>query len=205
MAGTAKVVAITGGIGSGKSAVAELFQGLGAAIVDADVLAREVVLPGSSGLRDIQAAFPSELLLQSDGSLDRAKLGALIFADPAKRKAVEGILHPRIRALWLARLAELSQTRAPVIAYVVPLFFESKTPMPELQKIVLVTAPEQLRISRVVERDNLSPEAVLQRLRSQLPDAEKIPKSDYVIANDSTREVLREKVSQVFADLTRAA
>jgi dephospho-CoA kinase len=77
--------------------------------------------------------------------------------------------------------------------------------MPELQKIILVTAPEQLRISRIVARDNLAPEAAQQRLCSQLSDADKIPKSDYVIANDSTREALREKVLQVFADITQTA
>jgi dephospho-CoA kinase len=202
MAGTAKVVAITGGIGSGKSAVAEIFGQLGAAVVDADVLAREVVAPGSTGLRDIQATFPTEPLVKSDGTLDRHRLGALIFADPSKRQTVEAILHPQIRALWLSKLEQLSSSGAPVIVYVVPLLFESQKPMPELQTIVLVTAPEELRISRVIARDGLSPEAAQQRLRSQLPDSEKIEKSHYVIINDSTREALHERASQIFREIT---
>jgi dephospho-CoA kinase len=205
MAGGPKVVAITGGIGSGKSAVAELFGQLGAAIVDADLLAREVVAPGSVGLRDIQAAFPTEQLVQRNGALDRKRLGTLVFSDPAKRKTVETILHPLIRQLWLSRMDQLSRSGASVIVYVVPLLFESKTPMPELQTIVLITAPEQLRISRVVARDSLSPEAARQRLASQLSDSEKIPRSNYVIVNDSTLEALREKASAVFAEICRAS
>lgn len=205
MTNSTQIVAITGGIGSGKSAVADLFRELGASVVDADQLAREVVLPGTSGLQAVQAAFPTDRLICADGSLDRSRLGALIFGDSTKRKTLEGILHPRIRALWLSKLEQLKNSGATLIAYVIPLLFESQTPMPELQRIILVTAPEQLRIDRIVARDGLPPEAALQRLQSQLPDSEKIKRAHYVISNDSTRERLREQVAKVFADLTKRA
>jgi dephospho-CoA kinase len=202
MAKTTQIVAITGGIGAGKSAVADLFQELGASVVDADQLARDVVLPGTAGLQAVQAAFPAERLIRSDGSLDRQRLGEVIFGDSSKRKTLEGILHPLIRALWLSKLEQLKGPGATLVAYVIPLLFESKTPMPELQKVILVTAPEQLRIERIVARDGLSAEAARQRLNSQLPDSEKITRSNYVISNDSTHADLRKKVQQVFAELT---
>lgn len=193
-----KVVAITGGIGSGKSAVAKIFQELGACIVDADLLAREVVEPGSEGLQEIQRAFPDEALILADGSLNRSKLAELIFTAPDKKRIVESILHPKIRALWLARLEQLKSSGVAVIAYIVPLFFESASQMPELKKVILVTAPEEVRIQRVMARDGFTRAATELRLQAQLPDSKKIARSDYVIHNDSSLEELRAQVEDVY-------
>jgi dephospho-CoA kinase len=196
-----KVIAITGGIGSGKSLIADFFRSWGAAIVDADLLAREVVAPGSEGLVKVQEAFPQEHLILADGSLNRSKLAALIFSDEASRRRLESILHPRIRELWCQRLAQLRGTEAPLIAYVVPLFFESSQKMQEIEKVVLVTAPDDLKISRIMARDGFSQQTAELRLKAQLPDSEKVGKSDYVIYNYSTVDAAREKAQQVFNDL----
>jgi len=195
------VIAITGGIGSGKSLVASLFEKWGAAIVDADHLAREVVAPGSPGLLEIQQAFPEEQLILADGSLNRSKLASLIFSDATSRRRVESILHPRIRQLWLQKLSELQSSGTPLVVYVVPLYFESGKKMDEIKKVILVSAPEDLKISRIMARDGFSHEAAELRLRAQLPDSEKIPKSDYVIYNYSTVDAVTDKAREVFTAL----
>ncbi len=193
------MIAITGGIGSGKSVVTKLFEQWGAKIVDADILAREVVKPGSEGLRKVLDNFEDMML--ADGSLNRPKLASIIFSDPEKKKLLESILHPLIRQSWLEKLEELKKTGAPLIAYVVPLFFESTSEMPEIQQVVLVSAPEETRIERIMDRDQFPRDLAELRIRAQLPDSTKEAKSDFVIKNDSTLEELVEKASQVFSSL----
>lgn len=193
------VVAITGGIGSGKSVVTRLFEEWGARIVDADILAREVVAPGTEGLKKVFAAFEDMEL--ADGSLNRPKLASIIFSDPEKKKLLESILHPLIRKRWLENLEELKKTGAPLIVYVVPLFFESTSEMPEIQQVILISAPEETRIQRIMQRDQFPRELAELRIRAQLPDSAKVDKSDFVIKNDSSLESLTEKASQVFSSL----
>jgi dephospho-CoA kinase len=201
MTGKTKIVALTGGIGSGKSLIAGFFQSWGAAVVDADLLAREVVAPGSAGLEEVQKAFQPEQLILADGSLNRSKLAALIFSDQTYRHRLEAIVHPRIRQLWLQRLAELQRSEPAIIVYVVPLYFESANSMNEINKIVLVTAPDDIKVARIIKRDGFSQHAAELRLKAQLPDSEKIDKSDYVIYNSSTIESAKEQAQQVFASL----
>jgi dephospho-CoA kinase len=195
------IVALTGGIGSGKSLIAGFFQSWGAAVVDADMLAREIVAPGSPGLAEVQQAFPTEHLILADGSLNRSKLASLIFSDQPCRRRLEAILHPRIRQLWLQRLAELQKLRPPMIIYVVPLYFESAHSMKEIEKVVLVSAPDDIKVARIMARDGFSQHAAELRLKAQLPDTEKIDKSDYVIYNSSTVEAAKERARQVFTAL----
>lgn len=196
-----KVIAITGGIGSGKSVVAKLFEQWGARIVDADILAREVVEPGSVGLQRVVDHFSDEMVL-ADGSLNRPKLASIIFADPEKRKLLESLLHPLIRERWLQKLAELKATHPPLVAYIVPLFFESSSSMPEIESVVLISAPEETRIQRIMARD-LFPRSIAEgRIRAQLPDSAKVEKSDFVITNDSTLESLHAQTREVFESLT---
>lgn len=197
MSGKQPVVAITGGIGSGKSIVAKLFESWGAVVVDADLLAREVVAPGSQGLSRLTAQF-SENLVLPDGSLNRPLLASMIFSDPKKKKIVEATLHPLIRELWLARLHSLRDSSASMIVYVVPLFFESSSPMNEIERVILISAPENTRIQRIMNRDGFSRETAELRIKAQLPDTEKIPKSDFVITNDATIENVTKRARVVF-------
>jgi dephospho-CoA kinase len=196
-----RVVAITGGIGSGKSVVAKLFESWGAKVVDADILAREVVQPGSEGLAKIVENF-SEPLTLADGSLNRPMLASIIFSNPEKKKLLESILHPLIRKRWLDKLSELRRSGVPVIAYVIPLFFESRTAMPELEKVILVSAPEDLRVRRIMGRDGFTEEMARLRLSAQLPDSQKFERSDFVLVNDSSLEELERKTKEVWHALS---
>ena len=200
---SANVVALTGGIGSGKSFVAKCLEKWGAAVVDADVLARVAVEPGTPGLAALADLFGTEIL-QENGTLDRERLAAIIFTDRNKRKAVEAVLHPLIRKMWLEKLELLSRNpMLDLIVYVVPLFFESGLKYPEIRKVLLVTAPEELRVSRIVERDEISPEAARARIRAQLPDDEKKKRSDYIIPNEGTLSELEARVRLLFSEIAR--
>lgn len=200
---SANVVALTGGIGSGKSAVARFLEKWGAAVVDADILARAAVEPGTPGLRALVDRFGGTIL-DSESRLDREKLGTIIFTDKKSRLLVESILHPIIRSMWIEKLELLR--RNPVIdliVYVVPLFFESGGKYPEVKKVILVTAPEKARVARIMERDVLSTEAIQARIRAQMPDDEKQKLSDYVVVNDSTLGDLEARTRVLFAEIAR--
>jgi len=195
-----KVIAITGGIGSGKSAVAKLFEEWGAKTVDADILAREVVEPGTEGFQRVVDNFGEDMVL-ADGSLNRPRLASIIFTDAEKKKLLESLLHPLIRERWLHKMDELKKTNAPIIAYIVPLFFESTAKMPEIEKVVLVSAPEEIRIARIMVRDLFPVHIAEQRIKAQLPDSAKIDKSDFVIKNDASLAQLESRAREVFGAL----
>jgi dephospho-CoA kinase len=195
-----KVIAITGGIGSGKSVVTKLFEKWGAKTVDADILARQVVEPGTEGFNRVVEHFSEDMVL-ADGSLNRPRLASIIFSDPEKKKLLESLLHPLIRDLWLKNLEQLKKLGAPIIAYIVPLFFESTAEMKEIEKVVLISAPEETRITRIMARDLFPRNIAEQRIKAQLPDSVKIPKSDFVIKNDSSLESLESQAQQVFQNL----
>jgi len=197
---SSKVIAITGGIGSGKSVVTKLFEQWGAKTVDADILAREVVEPDSEGFKRVVEHFSDDMVL-ADGSLNRPRLASIIFSDPAQKKVLESILHPLIRDRWLKRLEELKKSGAPIIAYIVPLFFESTAEMKEIEKVVLISAPEETRISRIMARDQFPRNIAELRIKAQLPDSAKVGKSDFVITNDSTLESLESQARDVFTKL----
>lgn len=195
-----KVIAITGGIGSGKSVVTKLFEKWGAQTVDADILARQVVEPGSEGFNRVVEHFSEDMVL-ADGSLNRPLLASIIFSDPEKKKLLESLLHPLIRDLWLKNLAQLKKSGAPIVAYIVPLFFESTAEMKEIEKVILISAPEETRINRIMARDLFPRTIAEQRIKAQLPDSVKIPKSDFVIKNDSSLESLENQAQEVFQKL----
>jgi dephospho-CoA kinase len=197
---SSKVIAITGGIGSGKSVVTKLFEQWGAKTVDADILAREVVEPNTEGFKKVVEHFSGDMIL-ADGSLNRSRLASIIFSDPVQKKVLESILHPLIRDRWLRKLEELKKSGAPIIAYIVPLFFESTAEMKEIEKVILISAPEETRISRIMARDQFPRNMAELRIRAQLPDSAKIDKSDFVIKNDSTLESLESQARDVFSKL----
>lgn len=198
------VVALTGSIASGKSAVAEVFKELGAHILDADILAREIVVAGSPGLEEIRKRF-GDGVLTTDGQLNRRKLGEIIFADPAARADLERITHPKIRELFLRRLDELKNkvTDSQPVVYVVPLFFESGYAYPEIDKIVVVSAERETCIRRIMQRDDCTRELAEKKYDAQLPIEKKEASADFVIKNNSDLKSLREEAVRVFKELAR--
>jgi dephospho-CoA kinase len=192
-----RVFALTGGIGSGKSSVARYFRERGVPIIDADLLAREVVAPGSPGLAQVVAAFGAEVLT-AEGELDRAALARRVFADPAERAALERITHPRVRALARARFAELDGRGEPLAGYEVPLLFEAGLERDYHPTIVVSCSPAQQQ-QRAARRDGKTAAAIQARIAAQMPLAEKVSRADYVIDNSGDFEATRVNADRVLA------
>lgn len=190
-------VGLTGGIGSGKSTVATMLAELGAHVVDADQLAREVVAPQSPGLQEIAARFGAAMLT-ADGVLDRAALGARVFSDPEARAALEAILHPKIAALAEARLAQAPAGALPV--YDVPLLFERGLDA-RYRPVVVVYVPPALQRARVAARDGLSPAEIEARIGAQLSLDDKAARADHVIRNDGPLDQTAAQVRELYARL----
>lgn len=179
------VVGLTGGIASGKSEAARHFARLGTAVIDADQIARELVEPGQPALAEIVTAFGENLLL-SDGSLDRAALGDRVFADPAARRRLEALLHPRIRTEMQHRLAA---TQAPYAILVIPLLVE--TGMTDLvDRVLVIDAPESLQRARLHARDKHDAQRIEQILAAQTDRNTRLAAADDVIRNDQDLEQL---------------
>ena len=196
---TKPTIGLTGGIASGKSTVARVLQRLGVGVVDADRLAREVVEPGSDGLRDIVAAFGSGVLA-ANGSLDREKLGAIVFSDEQARTKLQAITHPRIAKLSAERIAELLAGTAPYVVYDAPLLVEVGAHK-GFAALIVVAAKEAIQISRLRARDGLSELECRRRIGAQLPLARKIEVADYVIENDGTVEDLERRTLTVHSQI----
>jgi dephospho-CoA kinase len=192
-------IGLTGGIASGKSTVSRVLEQLGAGIVDADRLARDVVAPGSDGLREVVATFGPGVLAP-DGSLDRGKLGALVFADEAARARLQAITHPRIARLGAERIGALQTTAVPYVIYDAPLLVEVGAHK-SFAALIVVAADEPTQIARLSARDGLSDEQSGQRLAAQLPLARKIEVADYVIYNDGSFAELEQRTRQVHAQI----
>lgn len=190
-------VGLTGGIGSGKSAVARLLAEHGAPIIDADALAREVVAPGTPGLAEIVAAFGDEVLLP-DGSLDRPALGRIVFADPEQRRRLEKITHPLIGEETFRRMEAYADH--PVVVHDVPLLAEGR--MEGLYDcVIVVEAPREIRLERLEQRGLPRTEAE-GRMATQATDEQRRAIATYVIDNGGTLGDLRRQVDQVWTKLT---
>lgn len=175
----ALIIGLTGGIGSGKTAASDWFAQQGITVVDADVVAREVVAPGQPALSDICQAF-GNWVLQPDGSLDRAALRQHIFSHPDARTTLEHITHPRIRQQIIA---QLNQAASPYTMLVSPLLIESR--QHELvNRILLVDVPEHLQLSRASLRDSQSSEAIARIMRVQMPRLQRQTHADDIVVND---------------------
>jgi dephospho-CoA kinase len=193
-----KRVGLTGGVASGKSAVSAILAELGAVVVDADVLAREVVAPGTDGLRRVAAEFGTDVLTEH-GELDRAALGALVFADEAARRRLEAIIHPLVRA----RAAEI-EAAAPegaVVVHDIPLLTETGQ-AGSFDAVVVVDAPVETQVERMVARRGWAREEALARVAAQATREQRRAVATYVIDNTGTLEDLRDRVTEVFKELT---
>jgi dephospho-CoA kinase len=193
------VIGLTGGIGTGKSAVARMLAELGAAVIDSDVLAREVVAPGQPALAEIAAAFGPEVLAP-DGSLDRRALGRIVFSDAAARRRLEAITHPRIRAESARRVEAAEAAGYKVCVCDVPLLYEVGYDLLGLyDEIWVVTAPEEVQLARIRARDRLDEDAARARLRAQWPLALKAQRADRVIDNGGDLAATRRQVEAALA------
>ncbi len=193
-------VGLTGGIGSGKSAVARFFSSWGALVIDADVLAREVTGPGTPAFAQIADLWPH--VITSPGSLDRAALASIVFSDASARDRLTAIIHPRVR-----ERAEAVETGAPpgaIVVHVVPLLFEGDF-WRTCDRTVLVIAPREVRLERVVARDGLTPQAVAARMAAQIDPERAAELADIVIENDGDLGVLEQRARVVYEALQRQA
>jgi dephospho-CoA kinase len=189
------MVGLTGGIGAGKSAVAERLAAHGAVVIDSDRLAREAVAPGTDGLAEVVAEFGPEVLA-GDGTLDRARLASVVFGDDAARRRLERIIHPRVRE----RTVELIAAAPPdsVVVNDVPLLVEAG--LAEAYEVVIVVlADEETRVERLVHDRGMTRDEATARIRAQATDEQRRAVADVVIVNDGTIEDLHKKVDEVWA------
>jgi dephospho-CoA kinase len=185
------VVGLTGGIGSGKSAAAAEFERLGATVVDTDAIAHELTAAGGAAMGEIRKVFGTEVLAAS-GALDRDKMRARVFADPAAKKALEALLHPMIREESRRLIAG---ARGPYVILVVPLLIESPGYRSRVDRVLVIDAPEELQVERVRSRSGLSEAQVRAIVAAQATRAQRLAAADDLIENRGTIEALREQVA----------
>lgn len=189
------IIGLTGSIASGKSTVAKMMTDLGLPIVDADVVARVVVEPGAETLKIIAQNFGDDILLE-DGHLNRAKLGDIIFHEPAKRKILNDIMHPAIRAEMLRQRDAFIEAGEKHIVMDIPLLFESKL-QHFVERILVVSVKEEVQLRRLMERNALSKEDALARIHSQLPVSEKEKGAHAVIYNNEELEQTEAQLKKI--------
>jgi dephospho-CoA kinase len=194
-------VGLTGGVASGKSTVSAILADLGAVVVDADRLAREVVARGTPGLAEVLAAFGPSVLTE-DGELDRVAMGAIVFADESRRRALEGIIHPLVRA----RAAELEAAAPPgaIVVHDIPLLAETGQGS-RFDAVVVVDVPTEVQVQRMIDTRAMSREDAEARVAAQATREERLAIATHIIENTGTREDLRVRVTEVFDHLTRLA
>ena len=188
---------LTGGIGSGKSTVAEMLQKRGAAIVDADAISRATTAPHGSAIAGLEAAFGADILTQ-ERALDREKMRKLVFSDPPSKKVLEGIVHPLV-GLESARQADLAEAQgARCIVFDIPLLVESIHWRQSLHRVLVIDCCEETQIARVVQRNGLDPQSVKQVISSQVSRSRRLKAADCVINNDAlSLESLESQVREI--------
>lgn len=197
-------VGLTGGIGSGKSAVSALLASYGAVVVDADLLAREVVAPGTPGLSEVVTRFGQDVLLP-DGTLDRPALGRRVFRDPEALAALNAIVHPRVAVATQERFSEAAAAGADVVVHDVALLVENGL-APAYDAVVVVAARPETQHERLVRLRGMTPADADARIAAQAPLADKVAVATHVIDNDGPLDTLAPQVQAVWAELrSRAA
>lgn len=194
-------VGLTGGIASGKSTVSSILRELGAVVIDADQLAREVVAKGTPGLAEVVEAFGPDILTE-DGHLDRPKMGGIVFNDEGLRRQLEAIVHPRVFELYAA--LEASAPVGGIVVHDIPLLVESGR-AEEFDAVVVVDVPDEVQVERMVRDRGMSEVDARARIAAQATREERRAVATYVIDNTGTHEDLRHQVTEVFAELRNAA
>lgn len=193
---------LTGGIASGKSRVASRLRERGLPVIDADLLAREAVVLGSPGLARIVEVFGTDILL-ADGNLDRKKLAAAVFSDEAKRRALNGIVHPEVTRLTFERAQALRERGEPLACYEAALIVENGA-ADAFRPLVVVSAPEDVQVARAMSRDAATADDARARIRAQMPLAQKVAAADHVVENVGSLEDLDRRTDAVLAAICRA-
>ena len=194
------LVGLTGGIASGKSYVASLLTEFGASTIDADQVAREVVVPGSPGLVQVVGAFGYEILLSS-GELDRSKLGAIVFADPKKRLELEEILHPLIKARTTQLIGEQASE---IVVYAVPLLVEANVDYP-FDAIITVEAGVENQVSRLMQSRSMAESDARARIEAQTSASDRESRANFVIDSSGTKDQTKRQVELVWQKLIESA
>jgi dephospho-CoA kinase len=194
-----RVIGLTGGIASGKSTAARMLAELGAPVVDADQIARDVVQPGQPALAEIVDAFGAEVLLP-DGTLDRKRLGALVFADADKRRRLNAITHPRIGGATQGRLAELRAAGAPLAIYEAALIVENGLHR-ALDGLIVVSCSEAQQLARLVGRDGLGEDEARARIAAQAPLADKLAAATWVVDTGGSLADTRQQIGRIWEQI----
>jgi dephospho-CoA kinase len=193
------VVGLTGGIGCGKSRATDIFAELGAAVVDTDVISRELTGPAGGAMRQIAREFGTEYVL-ADGSLDRARMRALVFGDASAKCRLEAILHPLIRDTSRERIAAAN---APYVLLVVPLLLETDSYRDLTNRVLVVDCDEARQVERVMARSGLDEDEVRSIMQAQIARSERLARAEDVIDNDGDINHLRRQVERLHADYLR--
>ena len=194
-----KVIGLTGGVGSGKSTVAEMLRELGATVIDADQAAHEVYAPGTPGFEAVVAEFGPDFV--RDGAIDRQKLGALVFDDEAARRRLNAIVHPLVREWMAARTAEAVERGDEIVIQDVPLLFENG--LEDLfSSVLLVYTPEDIQLERLVEGRGVPRERARAIIAAQMPIEEKRRRAHHVVDNSGTIDQTRNQVEEVWAQMS---
>ncbi|UCE84656.1 MAG: dephospho-CoA kinase [Deltaproteobacteria bacterium] len=199
-----RIVGLTGGIATGKSTVAKMFEQLGVVLIDADAIVRELQSPGSPVLAEIEAAFGPEVI-GADGELDREALGARVFRDPEARKRLGQIVHPRVTAEMLRRTEAARAAGAAIVMLDIPLLLEGRTAgtgsAVPFDAVVLVYASEAAQIERQLERNAYGRDEAVRRVAAQMPIDEKRALADFVVDNTGSLEETERQVREIYAKL----
>lgn len=194
------LVGLTGGIATGKSTVADLFRRFGAAVIDADQLARDVVQPGKPAWREIVKCFGKRVLLP-DRTIDRPALGSIVFRNRRNLRRLERIIHPRVAREQQRRARRIARrTPNAIIIYEVPLLFEAGVNT-RVDKIIVVTADRETQVARLKQRNGLTRRQAFQRIRSQMPLAEKARRADIVLDGTKSKSLLSREIRRLVRDL----
>lgn len=194
------IVGLTGSMGSGKTTAASIFKELGAFIIDADAICRELVIPNRPAWEEIIHSF-GKAILKDDQNIDRSKLADIVFSEPAKKKLLENILHPKVieEEMRLCRQI-LKEHPQSIIIIEAALLIESGN-YRKVDKVIVVTGDHESLILRAMERSSLTREKAILRIQSQMPQEEKVKRADYILENDGTREDFKTKVHELYAEL----
>ena len=194
------LIGLTGGVATGKSTVAKMFKKCGAIVIDADELARDVVLPGTPAWREIVKVFGRDIL-NPDRSINRQAIGAIVFRNKAKRRKLEQIIHPRV-AREQRRRTRAAAKKDPhaVVIYDVPLLFEAGIDK-RVNKTIVVTADQETQIARLRTRNGFTRTEAIRRIKSQLPLAKKVARADYVLDGTMKRPLLSKVAAKTFQQL----